>query len=169
MAVKIILTLAYLLIVFWLGYKGWRETRRASDYMLAGRQMNPFVMAMSYGATFISTSAIIGFGGAAAMFGLPLLWLTFLNIFVGIFIAMVFFGKRTRRLGVVLGAHTFPELLGRRFQSRFVQGFSGLVIFLFIPVYAAAVLIGIAACWRLTWASPMGRPWLYSLPSWLFT
>ena len=144
MAVKIILTLAYLLIVFWLGYKGWRETRRASDYMLAGRQMNPFVMAMSYGATFISTSAIIGFGGAAAMFGLPLLWLTFLNIFVGIFIAMVFFGKRTRRLGVVLGAHTFPELLGRRFQSRFVQGFSGLVIFLFIPVYAAAVLIGIA-------------------------
>jgi SSS family solute:Na+ symporter len=144
MAVKIILALAYLVIVFWLGYKGWRETRRASDYLLAGRQMNPFVMAMSYGATFISTSAIIGFGGAAAMFGLPLLWLTFLNIFVGIFIAMVFFGKRTRRMGVVLDAHTFPELLGRRFQSRFVQGFSGLVIFLFIPVYAAAVLIGIA-------------------------
>jgi SSS family solute:Na+ symporter len=144
MAVKIILALAYLVVVFWLGYKGWRETREASDYMLAGRKMNPFVMAMSYGATFISTSAIIGFGGAAALFGFPLLWLTFLNIFVGIFIAMVFFGKRTRRMGVSLDAHTFPELLGRRYQSRFVQGFAGLVIFLFIPVYAAAVLIGIS-------------------------
>jgi SSS family solute:Na+ symporter len=144
MAIKIILALVYLVVIFWLGYKGWRETRQASDYMLAGRQMNPFVMAMSYGATFISTSAIIGFGGAAAMFGLPLLWLTFLNIFVGIFIAMVFFGKRTRRMGVALDAHTFPELLGRRYDSRFVQGFSGAIIFLFIPIYAAAVLIGIS-------------------------
>ena len=144
MAVKIILALVYLIVVFYLGYKGWRETRQATDYMLAGRRMNPFVMAMSYGATFISTSAIIGFGGAAALFGFPLLWLTFLNIFVGIFIAMVFFGKRTRRMGVSLGALTFPELLGRRYDSRFIQGFSGLVIFLFIPVYAAAVLIGIS-------------------------
>lgn len=144
MAVKIVFSLIYLLIVFYFGYKGWKETKKASDYLLAGRGMNPFVMAMSYGATFISTSAIIGFGGAAGMYGFPLLWLTFLNIFVGIFIAMVFFGKRTRRLGVALDSHTFPELLGQRFQSRFIQGFAGAVIFLFIPVYAAAVLIGIA-------------------------
>lgn len=144
MAVKLVLALLYLAVVFYLGYKGWRETRQASDYMLAGRRMNPFVMAMSYGATFISTSAIIGFGGAAGMFGFPLLWLTFLNIFVGIFIAMVFFGKRTRRMGVALDALTFPELLGRRYESRFVQGFAGLVVFLFIPIYAAAVLIGIS-------------------------
>lgn len=143
MTVKIILALVYLIIVFYLGYKGWKETKEASDYMLAGRTMNPYVMAMSYGATFISTSAIIGFGGAAGLFGFPLLWLTFLNIFVGIFIAMVFFGKRTRRMGIALDAHTFPELLGQRYQSRFVQGFAGLIIFCFIPVYAAAVLIGI--------------------------
>ena len=144
MAVKVILAIVYLAVVFYLGYKGWRETREASDYMLAGRRMNPFVMAMSYGATFISTSAIIGFGGAAAMFGFSLLWLTFLNIAVGIFLAMVFLGKRTRRMGVSLDAHTFPELLGRRYQSRFVQGFSGLVVFLFVPVYAAAVLISVS-------------------------
>ena len=143
MTVKIVLALVYLAIIFYLGYKGWKETREASDYMLAGRSMNPFVMAMSYGATFISTSAIIGFGGAAGLFGFPLLWLTFLNIFVGIFIAMVFFGKRTRRMGIALDSHTFPELLGRRYQSRFVQGFAGLIVFCFIPVYSAAVLIGI--------------------------
>ncbi len=143
MTIKIILALLYLVIVFYFAFKGWRETRQASDYMLAGRQMNPFVMAMSYGATFISTSAIIGFGGAAGMFGFPLLWLTVLNIVVGVFIAFVFFGKRTRRMGLTLDAHTFPELLGRRYGSRFVQGFAGLIVFLFIPVYAAAVLIGI--------------------------
>src|SRR3989339_452297 len=142
MTVKIILALVYLAIVFYLGYKGWKETKEASDYMLAGRSMNPFVMAMSYGATFISTSAIVGFGGAAGLFGFPLLWLTFLNIFVGIFIAMVFFGKRTRKMGHSLDAHTFPELMGRRYESRFIQGASGLLIFIFMPLYAGAVMIG---------------------------
>ncbi|MFV0347258.1 MAG: sodium:solute symporter [Halodesulfovibrio sp.] len=143
MTIKLLITLAYFAIVFYLGYKGWKETKGASDYMLAGRRVNPFVMAMSYGATFISTSAIIGFGGAAGLFGFPLLWLTVFNLSFGIFIAMVFFGKRTRRMGLALNCHTFPELLGKRYQSRFIQGFSGGVIFMFIPVYAAAVLIGI--------------------------
>lgn len=144
MVAKIVTALVYFGIVFYLGYRGWRETREASDYMLAGRSMGGFIMSLSYGATFISTSAIIGFGGAAALFGFPLLWLTFANIFVGIFIAMAVFGKRTRRMGVALDSHTFPELLGRRYQSRFAQGFAGAVIFLFMPLYSAAVLIGIA-------------------------
>ena len=154
MITKLIVILIYFCVVFWLGYKGYKATRRAEDYMVAGRQMNPFVMAMSYGATFISTSAIIGFGGAAGLFGFPVLWLTFLNIFVGIFIAMVVFGKRTRRMGLALNTHTFPELLGRRYQSRFIQAASGLIIFVFIPVYAAAVLIGIARMIEVSLAIP---------------
>ncbi|MFP4167909.1 MAG: sodium:solute symporter [Desulfonatronovibrionaceae bacterium] len=144
MLTKIVVMLAYIGVIGYLGYKGWKETVLARDYLVAGRKMHPFIMAFSYGATFISTSAIIGFGGAAGMFGFPLLWLTFANIFVGIFIAMVFFGKRTRRMGVALQSLTFPELIGRRYQSGFMQGFAGAVIFLFIPVYSAAVLIGIS-------------------------
>ncbi len=144
MVASIIVALIYLIVVAYLGYKGWKETATSSDYMVAGRKIHPYVMTMSYGATFISTSAIIGFGGAAALFGFGLLWLTFLNIFVGIWIAFVFFGRRTRRMGKNLDAHTFPELLGRRYNSRFIQGFTGLVVFLFMPAYAAAVLIGIA-------------------------
>lgn len=138
----IFLVIAYLVVIGYLAYMGSRKTRSATDYLIAGRQIHPFVMAMSYGATFISTSAIVGFGGVAGMFGMSLLWLTFCNIFVGIFIAFAFLGGRTRRMGHHLDAHTFPELLGRRFDSKFIQVFAGLVIFLFIPLYAAAVLIG---------------------------
>lgn len=134
--------LLYLLVVVYLGWLGWRRTKSAADYMIAGRQVHPFIMAMSYGATFISTSAIVGFGGVAGMFGMSLLWLTFLNIFAGIFVAFVFFAPRTRRMGHRLDAHTFPELLARRYQSSFIQVFSGLVIFVCMPLYAAAVLIG---------------------------
>ncbi|MCF7957516.1 MAG: sodium:solute symporter family protein [Phycisphaerae bacterium] len=139
---EIIVVLVYMFIVGYLGYLGYRNTKTAADYMVAGRQVHPFVMALSYGATFISTSAIVGFGGVAGMFGMSLLWLTFLNIFVGVFIAFVFLGGPTRRMGHHLKAHTFPELLGKRYESSFIQIFSGLVIFIFIPLYAAAVLIG---------------------------
>ncbi|HNX27143.1 MAG TPA: sodium:solute symporter family protein, partial [Phycisphaerae bacterium] len=91
-----IVILVYLFIIGYLGFLGFKNTQNATDYLLAGRQTHPFVMAMSYGATFISTSAIVGFGGAAGMFGMSMLWLVFCNIFVGIFIAFVFLGGRTR-------------------------------------------------------------------------
>jgi SSS family solute:Na+ symporter len=136
------IVLIYLFIVGWLTYKAYSQTKSAADYMVAGREIHPFVMAMSYGATFISTSAIIGFGGAAAVFGMGLLWLTFLTVFVGVFIAFVFFGRRTRVMGLNLNAHTFPEFMGLRFQSRALQGASGALIFAGMPLYASVVLMG---------------------------
>lgn len=139
-----IVILVYVLAIGYLGYKGWRHTKDSEDYLIAGRKIHPYVMAMSYGATFISTSAIVGFGGVAGLFGMGLLWLTFLNIIVGIFIAFVVFGKRTRKMGHNLGAMTFPELLAKRFDSKFIQYFSGLIIFLGMPMYASVVLIGAA-------------------------
>ncbi len=139
---EILVVLLYLLLVVFLGWLGYTRTKTAADYLVAGRKTHPFVMAMSYGATFISTSAIVGFGGVAGLFGMSVLWLTFCNIFVGIFIAFVFLAPAARRMGHRLDAHTFPELLARRFDSKFIQVFAGLVIFLFIPLYAAAVLIG---------------------------
>jgi SSS family solute:Na+ symporter len=139
-----VMILIYLLATIYLGYRGWKSTTDAEGYMVAGRKTHPYIMAMSYGATFISTSAIVGFGGTAGLFGMGLLWLTFFNIFVGIFIAFVLFGKRTRKMGHNLNAMTFPELLGKRFDSKFIQYFSGLVIFLGMPLYASVVLIGAA-------------------------
>ena len=138
----IVVVMLYLLVVVYLGWLGYTRTKTAADYMVAGRKAHPVVMALSYGATFISTSAIVGFGGVAAMFGMSVLWLTVLNIFVGIFIAFVVLGGPTRRMGHALDAHTYPELLGRRFDSKFIQVLAGLIIFLFMPLYAAAVLIG---------------------------
>lgn len=138
----IVVVIIYLIITAFLGFLGYRNTKNARDFLLAGRKTHPLIMALSYGATFISTSAIVGFGGLAATMGLGLLWLTFLNILMGIFIAFIFFGKRTRRMGQTLDAHTFPELLSLRFDSKFIQGFSGILIFLGMPIYSASVIKG---------------------------
>ncbi|MHC1624429.1 MAG: sodium:solute symporter family protein, partial [Methermicoccaceae archaeon] len=136
--------IVYLVAVVYLTWYGYKRTKNAEDFMVCGRNINSYVLAISYGATFISTSAIVGFGGVAGLLGMGLLWLTFLNIFVGIFIAFMFFGPRTRKIGANLGVLTFPELLGKRFNSKFIQSFSGLLIFLFMPLYAGIVLIGAA-------------------------
>ncbi|XPV70306.1 MAG: sodium:solute symporter family protein [Halarcobacter sp.] len=137
-----IIIILYLAFVGYLGFVGYKQTKNTTDYLIAGRDTHPFIMALSYGATFISTAAIVGFGGVAAWLGNSLLWLTFFNIFVGIFIAFVFLGNPTRKLGYRLNAHTFPELLGKRYDSKFVQIFGALIILLFMPLYATAVLIG---------------------------
>lgn len=142
MVFKIIIVILYLGVVGYLGFLGYKNTKTTKDYLIGGRKIHPAVMALSYGATFISTSAIVGFGGNAGVFGFSLLWLTFLNIFLGVFIAFVVFGKRTRKMGRNMEAHTFPEFLGKRYKSKFVQKFAGVVIFLFMPVYTAAVMIG---------------------------
>ncbi len=136
------IVIVYLLAIGYLGYLGYRQTKTASDYLVAGRNANPVVMALSYGATFISTSAIVGFGGVAANLGMGLLWLTVFNIWVGVFLAFVVFGNPTRRMGHHLDAHTFPELLGKRYDSRFIQVLCALIIFCFMPLYAMAVIIG---------------------------
>ncbi len=137
-----IVVIIYLIITAYLGYLGYIKTKSQTDYLLAGRKTHPIIMALSYGATFISTSAIVGFGAAASIYGVGILWLTFMNIFVGIFIAFAIFGIRTRKIGHNLDAHTFPEFIGLRFQSKFLQLASGLLIFIAMPLYTASVIIG---------------------------
>ncbi len=122
------MVVVFLVVTGVLGFIGFRFTKDSTDYLLAGRKIHPMIIALSYGATFISTSAIVGFGGAAAVYGMGIIWLTFLNIIAGIFIAFVFFGRRTRKMGHSLDAHTFPELLGKRYDSTFLQTAGGVFI-----------------------------------------
>lgn len=135
-----LLVIIYLLVLTYLGFRGYKKTRSEKDFLLAGGDCNPYVMAMSYGATFISSSAMIGFGGMAANFGMGMIWLCFLNMFVGVILAFTIFGRRTRNRGIKLNAHTFPEFLGASFGSRSIQAIAGTIIFLSMPLYAAVVL-----------------------------
>lgn len=157
----ILVVIVFLFITAYLGYLGFKHTKSSQDYLVAGRKTHPLIMALSYGATFISTSAIVGFGGLAANLGMGLLWLTFFNVFIGIFIAFVFFGKRTRKMGHMLDAHTFPELLGKRFESKFIQGFAASLIFIFMPIYAAGVIKGGANFVQTYFGIPYGVSLLF--------
>ncbi|MDD1720738.1 MAG: sodium/solute symporter [Euryarchaeota archaeon] len=153
-----LVTFAIMLVIYaaamiYLGYRGYKSTKDIGDWLVAGRRVGPFVVAMSYGATFISAVAIIGFGGQAQVFGLQLLWLYVLVAVVGILIAFIVFGYRTRVMSKTLEALTFLELIGHRFNSRFIQGFGGVVIAIFITAYASAVFNATARLVQVTFGT----------------
>ncbi len=136
------LVLVYLAATLVIGYLGYKKTKSSEDYLVAGRCSHPVIIALSYGATFISTSAIIGFGGQAANLGMGLIWLTVLNIGVGILLAFVLFGKKTREIGHRLSAVTFPDLMCKIYKSPALQYIAGFIIVVSMPLYTAAILIG---------------------------
>ena len=138
----IIIVIIYITLIAYLGYLGYKKTNSASDYLLGGGKTNPIIMALSYGATFISASAIVGFGGVAATYGMGIQWLCLLNMLVGVIIAFIFFGRRTRQLGAAYKSRTFAQLLGTHYGSRTIQVFVAVVIFVGMPIYAAVVMKG---------------------------
>ena len=138
---------AVMLVIFaavtiFLGLYGYRNTKNNSEFLLGRNKTNPLIIGLSYGATFLSASAVIGFGGQAATHGLTVMWLCFLNLFVGLFIAFLVFGPRTRKVGRKLGASTFSDLLGKMYKSKGIRGFTALLIIIMMPIYCAAVLKG---------------------------
>ena len=150
MVAVIIVYLGAVAFLSWLG----RIKSRGDDFASGGRNIPSAVMALSYGAAFISTSAIVGFGGMAAEIGMSLIWLAGANIFFGIFLAFAVFGKRTRAVGLTLDAHTFPEFLSKRFDSPFIRYFTAAVMIVSMPLYAGAFWKAYSECltnmrWRL--------------------
>ncbi|MBP5366283.1 MAG: sodium:solute symporter family protein [Bacteroidales bacterium] len=141
-----LIVMVYFLAIAFLGYLGYKKTHDSKDFLIGGGEMNPIVMSLSYGATFISASAIVGFGGVAATFGMGIQWLMFLNMFVGVVIAFIVFGRPTRRIGAKLHATSFAHFLGAYYQSKRIRIFVAAVIFLCMPLYAAAVLRGGVFC-----------------------
>ncbi len=132
----------FVVITLMLGVYGYRNTKNNGDFLLGRSKAGPVIIALSYGSTFLSASAVIGFGGQAAVHGMSLIWLCFLNLFVGLIVAFLIFGGPTRRKGRQLGASTYADLLGKIYKSNGIRAFTAILIIVMMPIYAAAVLKG---------------------------
>ncbi|MDR2866746.1 MAG: sodium:solute symporter family protein [Methanomassiliicoccaceae archaeon] len=133
---------AFIALTLFLGWYGHKHTKNKDNFLLGRNKSNPILIGLAYGATFLSTSAIVGFGGVASLYGMSMVWLVFLNLFVGLIIAFIIFGKRTRRLNVKLGALTFADFLGKRFRSPFIRVMTAIIVIVGMPIYCAAVMTG---------------------------
>ena len=136
------MTVVFLAVTLALGWYGYKNTRNNEEFLLGRNKAGPMIIALSYGATFLSASAVIGFGGQAAVHGMSVIWLCLLNLFVGLIVAFLVFGGPTRRKGRALGASTYADLLGKIFKSKGIRAFTAILIIVMMPIYAAAVLKG---------------------------
>ncbi|MBQ8180003.1 MAG: sodium:solute symporter family protein [Candidatus Methanomethylophilaceae archaeon] len=137
-----VVTVLFVAATIYLGWYGYKSTRDNDQFLLGRNKSNPLLIALSYGATFLSASAIVGFGGMGAKYGLVIMWLTVLCLVVGTILAFAVYGKRTRRIGAKLGAYTFADLLGKIFHSPGIRTTVSIIVLVGMPIYCAAVLIG---------------------------
>jgi len=118
-----------------------REATTA-DYLVAGRQIGPWLTALSSMATNNSGYAFIGLVGFAYRFGIQSIWLSIAWV-LGDLLVWLFVHRRVRAFAGKTDARSVPAMLasaGKDKSDGLLAMICGLITFAFLAVYAAAQL-----------------------------
>jgi SSS family solute:Na+ symporter len=132
----------YVVLATWMAFMSRKGMGAGiTEYFLANRRMGGFVAALTYSATTYSAFMMVGLAGFTYKGGVGALGfeLTYLS---GLILA-VFFAPRFWLVGKKYGYISPAELLGDRYQSRWVAVVTTLVCLIFLIPYAAVQLMGI--------------------------
>ncbi len=154
-----IVLLAYLAILVLVGFLTGRKTRSVEDFYIGGRQIGPWVTALSFVAAYFSSVVIVGGGGFGYMFGMSTLWIGAINVLLGCTICWIVLGPRLRRFTQRLNTMTIPGFFGERYGSNFALIFSALIIILFMIVYNVSILKGMGHILEVL----MNIPYVYGI------
>lgn len=145
----IIAILTYLLGMLYIGFRASRKNNSLGDFYLGGRQLGPFVTAMSAEASDMSSWLLMGLPGLAYLSGTAEPFWTALGLAVGTYLNWLFVAKRFRRYTAHAGnSITIPEFFANRYGDRrkVLTLISALVIVVFFIPYTAS---GFAAIGKL--------------------
>ena len=137
-----ILYIVALLIVGALAAK--KKTETTTDFFVAGRSMSKWVVAGTYGASFLSAGSFLGTLGYNYRFGLASGW-QLIGTLTCMFCLAIFFAKKFWRFGYYNDACTMPDLIGKRYPSKFGRGFYSVMILCIYTVGMAAMYMGFDA------------------------
>lgn len=114
----------------------------SEDYLVASRNVNPWLIALSAVSTNNSGYMFIGLIGFTWRSGLEAMWITFGWIF-GDLLTWFWFHERVRRQSEEIGAASVPSLLAmdsKGKSNRAIMIAAGVLTFFFLGGYAAAQL-----------------------------
>ncbi|UCD05584.1 MAG: sodium/proline symporter [candidate division WOR-3 bacterium] len=151
--------LAYLAVLVLVGFITGHRTKSVEDFYIGGRQIGPWVTALSFVAAYFSSVVIIGGGGFGYMFGMSTLWIGAINVLLGCTVAWIVLGPRIRMFTQRLKTMTVPGFIGERFQSDFACVFSALIIVLFMIIYNVSILKGMGHIFEVL----MNMPYVYGV------
>ncbi|NEO11071.1 MULTISPECIES: sodium/proline symporter [unclassified Moorena] len=122
-------------------YSATRKQNTTTDYLLASRNVNPWLTALSAMATGQSGLLFIGQVGNAYFIGISSLWLT-IGWAIGDYLAWYFIFKRLRQLSEETASDTVSSFLSQNMKgSRLIAIISAIITIVFLGSYAAAQLV----------------------------
>lgn len=143
---EILAFVLYFIILVGMGlYFFFKERNHDSqaNYFLGGRQMGPWVTAMSAQASDMSAWLLMGLPGSILAFGFGQMWIG-IGLALGTAANWIFVAKRLRKFSQAAGdSITVPQYLGNRFltKSHTLQVISALIFFVCFTLYVASAYV----------------------------
>lgn len=134
---------AYLVFLAVAGIRAKKKTNTLQDFMVAGRNIGPVLLALSYGATYFSAVLLVGGGEYAYNWGLSALMIAFGNVVVGILAMFLLFGRRTVMLSHHYECLTISQMLAKRYDSDGLRYLTSISILIFETVYLVSIYMGL--------------------------
>jgi SSS family solute:Na+ symporter/sodium/proline symporter len=145
MALKIIILAAFALMTLTVGIIASRKARSFSDFFLGGGEIGPWMTAFTYGAAYFSAVLFIGFAGKIGWdFGMSGLWIAAGNSFIGVLGVWWILGPRIKKMATDWGVQTMAEYFEKRYNSKALNIYTSICIFIFFIPYTAAVFMGLS-------------------------
>lgn len=113
-----------------------KKTKTIEDFAISGANLGPYVLGLSFAATFFSAATFMGYPGYSYAWGYSNLWL-FLSLIGAGPIGILAVGKMVRKLNTTQKSLSLPDWLGDYYNSDFLRVGTGLVM-LFNLFYIAA-------------------------------
>ncbi len=120
-----------------------RKSSGEKEYFLGGRQMGPYVTAMSAQASDMSGWLLMGLPGSIMAFGLGQAWIG-IGLAIGTAANWIFVAKRLRKFSAAAGdSITLPQYLSNRFatKGKALQIICAIIFLVFFTVYVASSFV----------------------------
>jgi len=130
----------YFVFVLAMGTYFYRRTKNMEDYVLGGREMNPYVTALSAQASDMSGWLLMGLPGAIFVAGLGEVWIG-IGLAIGSYLAWLIIAKRLRKYSEKCNnALTVSEYFSNRFRDDkgLLKLICGIVILVFFTFYVTS-------------------------------
>ena len=158
-----------LAVCFILGWAAKKKWKSFEEYLVGKRDIGPWVTGAALSASYISGWAFCGSTGIVYNFGISGMWFAGIFSLVGIIPCIWIAARKTREFSAKLGATTVPETIGRRFESKGLQGVVAVSMLYFLFMYSVGQLKAAGSTWyALTGLSPFWCLLLSIFIAWLY-
>lgn len=114
-------------VMLTLGYVSAKKTKNISDFAIGGANLGPYVLGLSFAATYFSAATFLGYPGWSHEWGFSNLWL-FLAMIGGGPIGVLMVAKKVRKLNITQKSLSLPDWLGDFYNSDIVRVGTGVIL-----------------------------------------